>query len=127
MTRPSLLPAVPESGDVEAVLAGGGVGQHRIDRPRLLAAVEHERDLVATPALPHLGGVEVVHLDGDTRVLIRARATEVVDLKHDTPDVAAYVHRAVEDVGPGLAVVRPAAGALALLDADVGNDPGHMP
>src|SRR5260370_35081444 len=107
MTRPALLPAVPESGDVEAVLAGGGVGQHRIDRPRLLAAVEHERDLVATPALPNLGGVEVGHLDGDARVLIRARATEVVDLKHATPAVAAYVHRAVEELGPGSAFARP--------------------
>src|SRR5713226_6521651 len=81
---PRLLPAVPGSGDVEPILAGGGVGQHRIDRPRLLGAVQDERDLVVAPALPYLGGVGVVHFDRDARVLIRARSTEVVDLKHDT-------------------------------------------
>src|SRR5712692_5077421 len=121
-----LLPAVPVAGDLYAVLTGGGVGQHRIDRSRLLAAVQDERDLVAAPALPHLGGITVVHFDGHARVLIGARATEVVDLEHDPPDIAADVYRPVEDVGPGLAVVRPSARALALQDAHVGNDPGHM-
>src|SRR6266567_6682764 len=122
-----LLAAAPVAGDLEAVFAGGGVGEGRVHRSRLLASIQDERDLIAAEALPDLARVKTVNLDRRARALISSRTSEVVDLEHDAPNLPARVHRPIEDVSPRLSVVRAPAGALALLVADVGHDPGHAP
>src|SRR5207245_5155551 len=122
--RRRLLLAVPLAGQRQAILAHGRVGQRGIDGPRLLAAIQRERHLVTTAALPDPGRVGAVNLDGDARALICARTSEVDDLEHDSPDVAARIDRSVEKIGPGVTVVGPAAGALALLLAGLGNYAG---
>src|SRR6266849_2581298 len=117
-----LLAAVPMALDLQPGLAGRGVGQHCINRPGLLIAIKGECHLVAAAGLPDVGRVRAVNLDCDARIRVSARATEVLDLEHDTPWLAARIHCSIEDVDPGFAVVCPSTGALAALIADFGHD-----
>src|SRR5260370_23155224 len=99
---------------LEAVLACGGVGQHRIDRPRYLAAIQREGDFVFAAALPHLGRVQAVDFDGHSGVQVSARTPKVVDLEYHAPYHSIGIHASVEEIGPRLSAVRAPSGARAL-------------
>src|SRR5438477_2636571 len=124
-------PAVPLAGEVlGAVRTGRGVGQKRVDRARLLGAVDGERHLVrgrlrdGIRVLVEPRLLVVGRLQGYLHVLRRVgpRAPKVLDDDVQLPLVAARVDARVEAVRPGVAVARLGARAEGLLCALVRHD-----
>src|ERR1700730_16316544 len=99
--RPSSAATVPAPDDVLRGDFTAARARHRcINRARLLAAINGERDFVSVSGLPASGRVRVVHLDGDPAADVGAGAAEVRDQENDTPNLPAGINRSVKSVRP---------------------------